>query len=108
LTSPSEHNGRVYDVTGPESLTFGEVADRLSGALGAAIAHVAPPLDAVAAGLADAGAPEWQQRHVVELMTIFATDRSVARVTPDFDRVTGRPPATVDRFIADHKAVFGK
>lgn len=106
LTSPSKHDGRVYDLSGPESLTFDEIADRLSGVLGRKVTHVAPPLEAVVAGLADAGVPEWLRRNLAEGMTIFANDPSVAGVSADIERITGRPAAPVDRFIVDHKAAF--
>lgn len=106
LTSPGEHRGRVYDLTGPESLTFDDIAGRLSDALGTTVIHVAPPLEAVVARLAAAGAPEWQQRHLAEAMTLFAADGSVAAVTDDVERITGRPAISVERFIADHRAVF--
>lgn len=108
LTSPGDHNARVYDLSGPESLTFGDLAKRLSDLLGTSITHISPPLQAVVTALADAGAPEWQQRHITEAMTIFATDGSVADVSPDVERITGRPAITLDRFVTDHKAAFAR
>ncbi|MEY9856142.1 NAD(P)H dehydrogenase (quinone) [Catenulispora sp. GAS73] len=106
LTSPDEHDARVYDLSGPESLTFGDVAKHLTDVLGTPVAHVTPTLQALVASLADAGAPGWQQLHIVEGMTIFATDGSVAEVSPDVELVTGHPAITIERFITDHKAAF--
>ena len=108
LTAPSDHKGQVYDLSGPESVTFDDIADRFSRALGTTVTHVSPPLSAVAAAAAAAGAPEWMQRHRTEGMAIHATDSTVGEVSADVERVTGRPATDVDSFIADYKAMFGK
>lgn len=108
LTAPSDHNGQMYDLSGPESVTFDDLAERFSKALGTTVTHVSPPLSAVAAQAAAAGAPEWMQRHRTEGMAIHATDSTVGEVSADVERVTGRPATDVDSFIADHKAMFGK
>jgi NAD(P)H dehydrogenase (quinone) len=108
VTSPKEHDTLTYDLSGPESLAFGELAERLSTLLGRPVTHITPPLPALVAALAEAGAPEWQQRHLTETMTVLATEPSVAEVSTDVERVTGRPPIPLDRFIADHKAAFEK
>ena len=108
LTAPSNHNEQMYDLSGPESVTFDDLAERFSNALGTTVTHVSPPLSAVAAQAAAAGAPEWMQRHRVEGMTIQATDSTVGEVSADVERVTGRPATDVDSFIAGHKAIFGK
>lgn len=108
LTSPSDHNGQMYDLSGPESLSFGDIAERFSRDLGMTVTHVSPPLSFVADQWAAAGAPEWMQRHRTEGMVIHATDTTVAAVSADVERVTGRPAAGLDSFIADHKTTFGK
>jgi NAD(P)H dehydrogenase (quinone) len=108
LAAPKQHDTRAYDLSGPESMTFGEIADRLSAVLGRSVTHAAPPLRSVVAALAEQGAPDWIQRHIAEGMTIFATDPSVAGVSGDVELVTGRGPIPLDRFISDHKAAFEK
>lgn len=108
LAAPKEHDSRTYDLSGPESMTFGEIADRLSAVLGRSVTHAAPPLQSVVAALAEQGTPEWIQRHIAESMTIFATDPSVAGVSGDVELVTGRAPIPFDRFVSDHKAAFEK
>lgn len=108
LTTPSDHNEQIYDLSGPESVSFDDLAERFSKALGTTVTHVSPPLSAVAEAAAAAGAPEWMQRHRTEGMEIHLTDSTVGEVSPDVERITGRPAIDVDGFIADHQAMFGK
>lgn len=58
----SDHDGRTYSLTGPETITYGEVAEHLSHALGRPIAYAAVTDEAALTGLAQAGLPQWQSR----------------------------------------------
>jgi uncharacterized protein YbjT (DUF2867 family) len=108
LVAPARHAGRVYDITGPAAVDFATVADCLSRLLGSPVAHVSPPLEAFIAQMAAAGAPEWQQRHLTETMSIFAVDPLVAHVSDTVTRVTGRPPTGLDRFVTDYRDVLAR
>src|SRR5262249_1934605 len=66
LTRPG-HEGKVYPLTGPESLSMAEVAERLSAATGRQIRYVnVPPEDAKRAQLA-AGMPPYMADALAEL-----------------------------------------
>jgi NAD(P)H dehydrogenase (quinone) len=107
LRDPDPHAGKAYDVTGPESLDFAEIARRLGAALGHDVTHVAPPVEAAVEGLKAKGAPEWLQRHVAEIMVIFGSDESVAQPTSVVQDLTGRPPRGIEDFAADHASALG-
>lgn len=107
LCAPEAHGGRTYELTGPEALTPTEIADRLSAALGTRITHVPLTLEELRSHAARAGAPEWMQRHVMELMHLYACDDSVGLVSQDVERVTGRAGGTLAKFVGDHASRFG-
>src|SRR5215467_9941834 len=65
LTSNS-HEGKVYDVTGPEALTHTEIAVHLSEALGKQITFTDIPEAAMRSALAGLGVPPWQADGLVE------------------------------------------
>jgi uncharacterized protein YbjT (DUF2867 family) len=99
------HEGRIYPITGPESLTMAEVAGKLSAATGNAIRYVAvTPDEARAAQLAN-GMPEYTADGLYEL---FAERRKgkEATVWPTISEVFGWQPVTFDEFARRHASIF--
>ena len=102
LTGPG-HEGKAYALTGPAALTRTQVAAELSKASGREVKYVA--VDDAALRVAMAGAPA----SLVELMSmLFGLVRRglTAGVSPDVERVLGRPPRDFARFAADHAQVW--
>jgi uncharacterized protein YbjT (DUF2867 family) len=96
----------VLHLTGPEALTYAQVAQRLSDVLGRAITYLDAPPDAAAQGMIANGVPEAAAGQVLE---VFAGLRRDAYATTDdvAPRLTGRPSVTLAEFTRDHAAVFG-
>ncbi|NYI77679.1 uncharacterized protein YbjT (DUF2867 family) [Nocardioides panzhihuensis] len=107
LRNPDAHRGRSYEVTGPESLTPADIADLISAGLGKRVNHAPLTLEELRASATRSGAPEWIQRHVVELMDIYARDDSVGLVSHDVELVTGHAPVGLAKFVDDHAPRFG-
>lgn len=99
------HEGQTYDITGPESLSYEDVAESLSRVLGRPVrsVHVAP--EAARTSMIEAGMPDWNAHAVVELYGAFAEGRYAATTDTVF-RVTGREPLTFEQFARDHVAAF--
>jgi uncharacterized protein YbjT (DUF2867 family) len=57
----SEHDNKIYSLTGPDVLTFTEMAQKLSRAVGRTITFVDVPPESMRAALADLGFPAWQR-----------------------------------------------
>ncbi len=104
LTSDG-HDGRSYELTGPEAITFDDVAEQLSSVLGRSVGFVPVPDDAALAQLVGAGAPEW---FATNLVTQFGLLRSGTQAEArDVVRVlTGREPRSVAEFLRDHEGAF--
>src|SRR5215211_1820979 len=60
LEAGDGHDGRTYDLTGPEALTMDEAAEELSRAAGRTITYHAETLEEAYASRASYGAPDWQ------------------------------------------------
>ena len=86
----SGHEGKTYVITGPEALTFHQVAEKLSSVLGRNIQYVDVPLSTAADGMRKSGMPEWDIRAVTELLGYFASG-AAATVTDTIPRLLGRP-----------------
>lgn len=104
LTDPG-HAGKAWDLSGPEALTPGEAASRLSAAAGRAIRHVEVSLDEQLEGMLAAGIPRWQVDAVVDLSRYYQTG-AAARLSSSVRDVLGRDPIPFDRFARDHASLF--
>jgi len=60
LAAPAEHDGRTYDVTGPEALNLDEAAAILSEASGRAVVYERETLEQARESRRPSGAPDWE------------------------------------------------
>ncbi|WP_049574943.1 SDR family oxidoreductase [Streptomyces sp. SBT349] len=105
LDDPDRHHGRTYTLTGPRSLTFDEIADRMSRALGRPVTYLPVGDDARRKTLLGHGIPPW----IVDMLQEYA--HAYASGWGDFTtgtvaRLLGRPPRDVTDFIHDHATAF--
>ena len=103
LTEPG-HAGGHYEVTGPEALSYTDVAVRLSRALGRSVSYVDAPDDAVEPALRAAGLSEWFAGALVGLYQDYrrsGPDGYAAQVSGTVPRVTGRPARSLDGLLAE-------
>ena len=101
----SGHEGQTYVITGPESLTFEQAAEKLSAVLGRTIQYVDVPLSAAADSMRKAGMSEWDVRVVSELLGYFASG-AVAAVTDTVPLLLGRPAISFEQFAKDYRAAL--
>ncbi|MGU3404793.1 MULTISPECIES: SDR family oxidoreductase [unclassified Methylobacterium] len=99
------HAGRIYDLTGPESLSFHEVADRLSAVVGRTVTYVPISVDAAEQAMRANGMPEWNARTLAEIQSLFASG-AYADVDPTTAELLGRPATRFAQFAADHAEQF--
>jgi uncharacterized protein YbjT (DUF2867 family) len=85
------HEGKAYDITGPEALSFAEAAERISAATGRNIRYLDVPPEAARQGMLSSGMPEWQVDVSLALLAavregaldaITGTVATVGRVEP--------------------------
>lgn len=104
LTS-REFDGKGFNLTGPEALSYGDAAALLSAALGRTIAYVPQDDEPFIQMLIGAGVAEDYARF---LTSIFYPVREgwTAAVTPDVKTLTGTDPRSVANYIADNLAAL--
>jgi uncharacterized protein YbjT (DUF2867 family) len=99
------HEGKTYPITGPEALSFEEVAAKLSAVLSKPVRYVNVSPGDYRQGLLQYGVPEWQADAVVALYAFYREGKG-AVVTHAVAEVTGRAPISLDRFLRDYAQVF--
>ena len=98
------HTGKSYEITGPEVLTFHDVAARFTEVLGEKIEYVPMPMDQFRQRMTGVLEP-WHLNAVCELFREIA-EIGLDHTTDTFRQLMGREPRSVTQFIRDHIAVF--
>lgn len=99
LTEDS-HMNRAYVLTGPEALSYDEVALLLSNDLGRHIRHVRLTDEEFRQGMISGGTPVEFADRVVGLDQYFRNG-GVEEVSTDIEKVTGRKANSIDNFIKE-------
>ena len=94
------HEGQIYTLTGLEALTYDEVADELSRALGRVIRHVSLSAADLKIGMLAEGMPESIADRMLDLERYFREDRA-STITDDVKRVLGREPGRFADYVRD-------
>lgn len=96
-------DGRAFNLTGPEALSYGEAAAVLSRVTGKAIAYTPVDDDGFVGILTGAGVPEPYARF---LATLFHPVREgwTARISGDVETLTGHAPRSLATYAQDNAA----
>jgi len=98
LLEPSErHDGKIYTLTGPESLSLEQAAQRLGGLLGRPVSYVAVPDEPARAAMLQMGMSPWLAGMTIEYGRAYAAgwgDFTTSHVS----EVLGREPRSFVEF----------
>ncbi|MFF3215970.1 NAD(P)H-binding protein [Streptomyces sp. NPDC002886] len=97
------HGGRVYELTGPESLTHADQARIIGEAIGRPIAYAELPAETVRQAMS-AHVPGPVLDGILKVWS-EAVGR-IAPTTTDIEKVTGRPARSYRTWVLDHAAAF--
>lgn len=101
------HDGQTYVLTGPEALSYAEVAAQLSEATGAPVRYVPITPEAYRERLLAAGYPAWSAQAFADIDVAAQADE-FAQVTDTVARLTGRPPRRFAQFARDRADRFAR
>ena len=104
LTSDG-HENQSYQLTGPELLSFHDVADRFSEVLGTPIEYVNVPMESYRETLSRFIPSPWHVNAVCALFGEIA-EGGLHTTTDTFKELMGREPTSLKQFIEDHIAVY--
>lgn len=105
VLTTNEHLGKTYEITGPEALTYAEIAQRIGKTLGKAVNYVDVPVAGAVQSMQQSGMPEWNARTLGDLYAVFASG-SASKVTDTVRLVTGKAPRSFDQFMSENVAAF--
>lgn len=99
------HANRIYDITGPEDLSFADVARILSETVSRHIRFEDVAPEAAFEALVRMGLPEWFARDLIALFAIVK-DGHAAGVSSTVAEVTRHPARSLQQFLRENREAF--
>lgn len=100
------HDGKIYTLTGPEAIPFGEAAAVLTDVLGREVGFVSETYDDAWRRLRRAGLAPWHIGAQLALAGYQRRGGGTGIVTDVVERITGRPPRSFRDFARDYASAF--
>ena len=105
LRGGGEHDGNTYELNGPEALTCGEVAEKITLRTGVAAQYVDIPMEALRKAMLDQGMPEWQVTALLELQEYYRGGQG-GELDGVLERMLGRPAVRMNQFLEEYAGEF--
>ena len=105
VLSEDGHESMNHEITGPEILSFYEVAEIFSKALGKQVDYVDVPMDAYKETLGQFLTNQWHLDAVIDLFKGIA-EGGIEDKTNTFNELTGETPKSLSQFLAENSFIF--
>jgi len=107
VLTTSGHNGKAYEISGPESLTSEQQVNTISSVIGRPLKYVNVPDEAYRDAMLGMGMPP---RYVDAMVGLIQTLRSLGRIEPtgDVKSLLGREPRSFRQWAQDNAGAFGQ
>ena len=105
VLSEDGHESMNHELTGPEILSFYEVAEIFSKALGKQVDYVDVPMDAYKETLGQFLTNQWHLDAVIDLFKGIA-EGGIEDKTNTFNELTGETPKSLSQFLAENSFIF--
>lgn len=106
LLTQQGHQGAVYYLTGPDSLSAGDIAVCLTEALGHPVREVKLAVSAMREQLKSGGLSDWLINAMIEQFALVAGGYDID-TTEEVKRLTGQPARTFAQFARDYRPELG-
>jgi uncharacterized protein YbjT (DUF2867 family) len=101
----NKYDNKKYLVTGPEALSYHQMADLLSNTTGKKISYVNISDEEARAAMKEMGMDEWLISTISELSNYFKKGHA-SQVSSAVEEVTGKKPVSFSQFANDYAEVF--
>ncbi len=105
LTNPVPHAGKVYPLFGPIELDHYEIAEKLSATLGRPFRYEPLSIPQFVTEMQRSGLSPRFVQHIASVAQDYQ-DRIFAGTNDIIETITGKPPLTVEEFVARNRAKF--
>jgi uncharacterized protein YbjT (DUF2867 family) len=105
VLTESQHNGKVYMMTGPDLITFHTIADIFTQVLRRKISYVDGDVTAYQNRLRSAGLAEWRIAAVCDEFRAIS-EGIIDHTTNTIKELLGKDPTSLAQYIEDNRDLF--
>lgn len=106
VLSGQGHEGLVYELTGPQALNFGDLAELLSAQLRRKVSFEEISDGAAVQAMLDRGISHWLAEGLLSLHQHLLANAGGAQVLGTVERLTGRAPRRMADYLLEYEAAF--
>ncbi|MFK8049587.1 MAG: NAD(P)H-binding protein [Halioglobus sp.] len=99
------YENKVFELTGPEAITYGDMAKTLSGQLGHRIRYLALPFWLIRIFMKRSGMSDWELSQMKDLVKMIRANGE-SNVTDTIQNVAKQPPRNFETFVENHTRFF--
>ncbi len=99
------HDNKIYNLTGPEALSYFDIAKKIGSVTGKDITCCPISKDQAESAMLKAGVSEWRADKLSEILAWFA-EGGYETITSDVESALGRLPYSFDEFLNEQKERF--
>jgi uncharacterized protein YbjT (DUF2867 family) len=101
----NRHNNKTYLITGPEALSYHQMADLLSNATGKKVSYVSISEEEARAAMKEMGMDDWLINTISELANYFKKGYA-SQVSSAVEEITRKEPLSFSQFANDYAQLF--
>jgi uncharacterized protein YbjT (DUF2867 family) len=101
------HNGKAYDLTGPDAVSYAWVAEVISELVGRDVKYVDLAPEELKKFLKQVGMQDWLADGILDLQKFNRVGKA-ATVSGAVEQITGHPARNFDQFSKDYAAAFAQ
>ena len=105
VLTESGHEGNTYEITGPDALSYTQIAEKLSALVGKKVTYVNVPDEGARQAMISSGAPDWYANALVALYHFYRQGDG-AVVTDTVEQVTKTKPRSLDAYFEENAQAF--
>jgi uncharacterized protein YbjT (DUF2867 family) len=105
ILSTDGGRGKTYTLTGPESVTYADIAAALGGVINRAVRYQQVPFEAARQGMVQSGMPDRLVDDLIVMMKTWEEGKGNI-VSHDIEKILGRKPLSVAEFFEIHREAF--
>ena len=105
VLSEEGHSSMNYEITGPEILSFYDVAETFSNVLNKTVNYIDLPMPAYKDILSNFLTNQWHLDAVIDLFEGIR-EGGIEEKTDTYEALMGEPPKSLEEFIIEHSFIF--